>query len=76
MVSRDMIRSFPNIRIGLIVGIGGGAPTLRNDIRLGDVIVGILKNGQGEVLQYDFGKTIQSREFQQIPSQNNVLIVL
>jgi nucleoside phosphorylase len=76
MVARDMIRSFPNIRIGLMVGIGGGAPTTRNDIRLGDVVVGISKNGQGEVLQYDFGTTIQSQEFQRIPSQNNVPIIL
>jgi len=76
MVARDMIRSFPNIRIGLMVGIGGGSPTPQNDIRLGDIVVGISKNGQGEVLQYDFGKTIQSRAFQRIPSQNNVPIVL
>jgi nucleoside phosphorylase len=76
MVARDMIRSFPNIRIGLMVGIGGGAPTTKNDIRLGDVVVGISRSGQGEVLQYDFGKTIQSQEFQRIPSQNNVPLVL
>ncbi|KAE9566183.1 hypothetical protein CGMCC3_g17647 [Colletotrichum fructicola] len=25
-VARDMVHSFPNIRIGLIVGVGGGAP--------------------------------------------------
>jgi nucleoside phosphorylase len=76
IVARDMIRSFPNIRIGLMIGIGGGAPTSQNDIRLGDVVVSISKNGQGAVLQYDFGKTIQSQEFQRIPSQNNVPIVL
>jgi nucleoside phosphorylase len=76
IVARDLIRSFPNIRIGLMVGIGGGAPTSQNDIRLGDVVVGMSKNGQGEILQYDFGKTIQSQEFQRIPSQNNVPVVL
>jgi nucleoside phosphorylase len=76
MVGRDMIRSFPNIRIGLMVGIGGGAPTPENAVRLGDVVVGISQNGQGEVLQYDFGRTIQSQKFQRIPSQNNVPVVL
>lgn len=76
MVDRDMVRSFPNIRIGLMVGIGGGTPTRLNDIRLGDVVVGISKSGQGEVFQYDFGKTIQSQEFQRIPSQNNVPVLL
>ncbi|KAK4082913.1 uncharacterized protein Triagg1_1803 [Trichoderma aggressivum f. europaeum] len=40
----NMMRSFPNIRFGLMVGIGGGAPGKpsddpRDDIRLGDVVV-------------------------------------
>jgi hypothetical protein len=34
-VARDMLHSFPNIRIGLMVGIGGGAPSPKHDIRLG-----------------------------------------
>jgi nucleoside phosphorylase len=29
----------PNIKIGLLVGIGGGLPNKQNDIRLGDVVV-------------------------------------
>ncbi|KAF4964161.1 hypothetical protein FSARC_7890, partial [Fusarium sarcochroum] len=37
-VARDMMRSFPHVRIGLMAGIGGGAPTSHNDIRLGDVV--------------------------------------
>jgi hypothetical protein len=37
-VARDMLHSFPNIRIGLMVGIGGGAPSLKHDIRLGDIL--------------------------------------
>ncbi|UKZ60511.1 uncharacterized protein TrAtP1_001786 [Trichoderma atroviride] len=61
-VARDMLHSFPNIRIGLMVGIGGGAPSVRHDIRLGDVVVGV-KSGQGGVFQYDFGKAIQNQEF-------------
>ncbi|KAM0465442.1 hypothetical protein ACHAPV_001493 [Trichoderma viride] len=61
-VARDMLHSFPNIRIGLMVGIGGGAPSVKHDIRLGDVVVGV-KSGQGGVFQYDFGKAIQDQEF-------------
>ncbi|RYC62760.1 hypothetical protein CHU98_g3443 [Xylaria longipes] len=39
-VARDMVRSFPNVRIGLMVGIGGGAPSSRHDIiRRGDIVV-------------------------------------
>ncbi|KAF3074188.1 Ankyrin-3 [Trichoderma lentiforme] len=60
--SKDMLRSFPNIRIGLLVGVAGGVPG-KHDIRLGDVVVGIT-NGQGAVFQYDFGKAIQEQDFQ------------
>lgn len=63
-VARDMLHSFPNIRIGLMVGIGGGAPTEENDIRLGDIVVSAPRDGRGGVFQYDFGKTIQDRSFQ------------
>lgn len=38
-VARDMIHSFPNIRVGLMVGIGGCAPSKKHDIRLGDIVV-------------------------------------
>nr|CEG05431.1 unnamed protein product [Fusarium clavum] len=38
MVAANMLNAFNNIRIGLLVGIGGGAPTSQNDIRLGDVV--------------------------------------
>lgn len=61
-VARDMLHSFPNVRIGLMVGIGGGVPT-KLDIRLGDIVVSSPSHGQGGVLQYDFGKTIQGEEF-------------
>ncbi|KAM0496900.1 hypothetical protein ACHAP8_007129 [Fusarium lateritium] len=63
-VAKDMLHSFPNVRVGLMVGIGGGAPTDKHDIRLGDVVVGITSNGEGSVFQYDFGKAVQGQEFQ------------
>ncbi|KAI4726301.1 purine and uridine phosphorylase [Aureobasidium sp. EXF-10728] len=64
-VVTNMLRSFPNIRIGLMVGIGGGAPTSKNDIRLGDVVVSSPGNGTGGIYQYDMGKTIQELGFVQ-----------
>lgn len=63
IVARDMLHSFPNIKIGLMVGIGGGAPSPKHDIRLGDVVVGASKNGTGAVFQYDYGKSVQGEEF-------------
>jgi nucleoside phosphorylase len=64
-VVTNMLNSFPNIRVGLMVGIGGGAPTPKNDIRLGDVVVSSPINGTGGVFQYDLGKTIQDVGFVQ-----------
>lgn len=55
-VARDMLYSFLNIRIGLMVRIGGGAPSLKHDICLSDVIVGISSDREGSVVQYNFGK--------------------
>ncbi|UKZ77609.1 hypothetical protein TrVFT333_005333 [Trichoderma virens FT-333] len=62
-VARDMMHSFPNVRIGLMVGIGGGAPSGNHDIRLGDIVVSAPKDGNGGLLQYDFGKNIQDQSF-------------
>jgi hypothetical protein len=62
-VARDMLHSFPSVRIGLMVGIGGGAPNSKHDIRLGDIVVSAPRNGKGGVFQYDFGKTIQDQSF-------------
>ncbi|KAL7910736.1 hypothetical protein GGI35DRAFT_478150 [Trichoderma velutinum] len=62
-VAKDMLHSFPNIRIGLMVGIGGGAPSSKHDIRLGDVVVSAPCDGIGGVFQYDFGKAIQGGVF-------------
>jgi nucleoside phosphorylase len=45
-VARDMLHSFPNIRIGLMVGIGGGAPSPKHDIRLNDIIVSTPYDGE------------------------------
>ncbi|KAL8343422.1 hypothetical protein RB598_004658 [Gaeumannomyces tritici] len=63
-VAKDMLHSFPNVRIGLMVGIGGGAPSSKNDIRLGDIVVSSPANGKGGVYQYDMGKAIQGQGFQ------------
>ncbi|KAK0367705.1 hypothetical protein CLIM01_14938, partial [Colletotrichum limetticola] len=61
-VARDMLHSFPNVRIGLMVGIGGGAPSPKHDVRLGDIVVSSRDGGKGGVFQYDFGKAIQNRD--------------
>jgi len=64
-VAKDMIRSFPNLRFALMVGIGGGAPAPERDIRLGDVVVSVPRGRLGGVVQYDFGKRLSDGQFQQ-----------
>ncbi|UKZ46088.1 hypothetical protein TrVGV298_000286 [Trichoderma virens] len=75
-VASDMLHSFPNIRIGLMVGIGGGAPSRKHDIRLGDIVVSAPRDGRSGVLQYDFGKTIQNQSLQQTGVLNQPPAVL
>lgn len=62
-VAKDMLHTFPNIRIGLMVGVGGGVPSPDHDVRLGDVVVGTPANGKPGVVQYDFGKAIQDHAY-------------
>ncbi|EXL39948.1 hypothetical protein FOCG_17450 [Fusarium oxysporum f. sp. radicis-lycopersici 26381] len=56
-VLTNMKRTFPSIRHGLMVGIGGAAPA-KKDIRLGDIVVGT------RVMQYDLGKILSGGEIQ------------
>ncbi|OJJ48680.1 hypothetical protein ASPZODRAFT_140947 [Penicilliopsis zonata CBS 506.65] len=60
-VAMQMKSTFPAIRFGLMVGIGGGVPGTEADIRLGDIVVSQPGNGHGGVVQYDFGKSTPGR---------------
>jgi hypothetical protein len=46
----------------LLVGIGGGVHTIKNGMRLGDVIVS-RPNGKYRGVQYDFGKSSVSAPY-------------
>ncbi|OJJ46829.1 hypothetical protein ASPZODRAFT_43650, partial [Penicilliopsis zonata CBS 506.65] len=69
-VANSMRFSFPSIQFWLMVGIGGGAPTDRNDIRLGDVVVSRPSPGRGAVIQYDYGKLMSGGRFEQTGTLN------
>ncbi|KAI5460980.1 hypothetical protein BGZ63DRAFT_455093 [Mariannaea sp. PMI_226] len=71
-VARDMMHSFPCV----MVGIGGGAPSQQHDIRLGDVVISVPRDGKSGVLQYDFSKTIQKQRFQRTGVMNQPPTVL
>ncbi|KAF4922628.1 Vegetative incompatibility protein HET-E-1 [Colletotrichum viniferum] len=69
-VAKDMLRTFRSIRFGLLVGIGGGAPSSAHDIRLGDVVVSIPTGTSGGVIQSDRGKLVQNEAFERTGSLN------
>ena len=61
----NMVRTFRNIRFGLLVGVGGGAPKPPNsedatkDIRLGDVVVGDPKGNHGKAVPGTVPRSLQ-----------------
>ena len=51
--AKDLLRSFPKVRFGLMVGVGSGVPSNpsedpRKDIRLGDVVVSYSEDNCGK----------------------------
>ncbi|GFF78343.1 hypothetical protein IFM47457_04633 [Aspergillus lentulus] len=69
-VVTQMRPTFPSLRFGLMVGIGGGVPSGSADIRLGDVVVSVPNETSGGVVQYDYGKTCLKGSFQRTGSLN------
>ncbi|KAK3299913.1 ankyrin repeat-containing protein [Chaetomium fimeti] len=67
-VAVQMIRTFPSIRFGLMVGIGGGIPP---NVKLGDVVVSTPTGSYPGVVQYDFGKAKDGGKFERTGALNN-----
>ncbi|KAK4068209.1 uncharacterized protein Triagg1_7452 [Trichoderma aggressivum f. europaeum] len=55
-VATNLARTFPAIALRFLVGIGGGVPSDKHDVRLGDVVVSMPSGEYGGVVQYDLGK--------------------
>ncbi|PIG84613.1 hypothetical protein AARAC_010916 [Aspergillus arachidicola] len=71
-VANNMLRTFSqSLRIGLMVGIGGGVPSAAHDIRLGDIVISYPQGTCGGVIQYDMGKVIAGGEFERTGSLNS-----
>jgi nucleoside phosphorylase len=58
MVVTQMRTTFPNLRFGMLVGIGGGVPVKTDNgmIWLGDVVVSKPTGRHSRAVQYDYGK--------------------
>ncbi|KAG9254073.1 nucleoside phosphorylase domain-containing protein [Emericellopsis atlantica] len=63
-VVTNMLNSFPNVRIGLAVGLGVGASNETKDIRLGDIVVSTSRADENGDLHYDCGKFLQNKPFE------------
>ena len=61
--ARHLKNTFQNLKFILMVGIAGGIPSPRHDIRLGDVVVSMPSGAYGGVIQYDSGKFLQNQPF-------------
>lgn len=65
-----LFKSFPNIKIALLVGIGGGVPRSEpsndplEDIHLGDVVVGWPGDGKPGVIYHEQGRAMVNDEFE------------
>jgi nucleoside phosphorylase len=67
-VVSHMISTFPSIKFGLMVGIGGGIPP---KVRLGDVVVSTPVSEYPGVAQWDFGKAKDGGKFERTGALNN-----
>jgi nucleoside phosphorylase len=71
-VASNMVRTFSkSLRIGLMVGVGGGIPSPDHDIRLGDIVISCPIGTCGGVIQYDMGKVTADGVFCRTGSLNS-----
>ena len=64
LVAASMWQNFTNLKYILLVGTGGGVPSQKDDVRLGDVVIALPQGTSSGVIQYDLGKLLTHREFQ------------
>jgi nucleoside phosphorylase len=64
--------TFCSVKALLLVGIGGGVHTIKNGMRLGDVVVSCPDGKYGGVVQYDFGKSLSEGPFEYTGALNSL----
>jgi nucleoside phosphorylase len=73
----SMFKTFPNIRMALLVGIGGGIPQPDvsedplDDIHLGDVVIGWPGDGKPACVYHDRGKSKADGQFEIVGTMQN-----
>jgi nucleoside phosphorylase len=72
-----MFKTFPNVRMAVLVGIGGGIPRSipaedpLDDIHLGDVVIGWPGDGKPACVYHDRGKSKVDGEFDMVSTMQN-----
>lgn len=69
-VATQMLASFKSIRFSLMVGIGGGVPSTKEDIRLGDVVVSKPTAARPGITHFDFERECVEDQFTSIGTLN------
>lgn len=67
-IGNNLSRTFPNVKIGLVVGIGGGIPP---KVKLGDVVISTPVDQYPGVIQWDLGKTEDGGTFKRTGALDN-----
>jgi hypothetical protein len=70
-VAERLGATFIAVKALMLVSIGGGAYTIKNDICLGDVVVSRPDGKCGGVVQYDFGKPLSEGRFEHTGGLNS-----
>ncbi|PLN75333.1 nucleoside phosphorylase domain-containing protein [Aspergillus taichungensis] len=55
-----MLATFRNLKCNVLLGTGAGVPSQKNDIRLGDVVVGVPDTKDGGLVQHQASNVIES----------------
>ncbi|KAL2815046.1 hypothetical protein BDW59DRAFT_166960 [Aspergillus cavernicola] len=59
LVAPQLLSDFKAIKYWFLVGIGGGVPSEEDDIRLGDIVVGLSKGSLSGVVEFKGERFIQ-----------------
>ncbi|PWY81729.1 hypothetical protein BO94DRAFT_148466 [Aspergillus sclerotioniger CBS 115572] len=73
-LATEVRTSFPSLRFGLMVGVGGGVR--HAGVQLGDVVVSKPSREYGGVIQYDYGKAVAGGEWEHTGMLNKPPTVL
>lgn len=61
---KHMLATFRNLKCNVLLGTGAGVPSQKNDIRLGDVVIGVPVTKYGEIVQHQASNVVESEGYE------------